>query len=498
MRLSVNKEKLVIRRGIFVSLVFVLLPLLVLGDFAYAQRVKDRKDAFIYKPIRRDFWLRIDKLIKDGKTLEVFKQRLPDDVQSIQDEWKLGMARALIAAGAPIHAQYLLTTVATKSIGTGQGFEALHMIHEIAKAGIADETSLEEVAFELDTKVDEPDTRSMVAYFRARALLRKGYPNWSEQALHDVAPGTTWSDELNYDRTMQTLNAGDSVAAYTRFESLAKSSVARATTSRLSRLALARLVFERKDYRAAISTYASIDLPTRERVRSLNELAWGYYYDRAYGKALGAIQAMKSPFYRTLLSPETLLLEMLIYRELCHYQKVKDIADDFQETFKPVFSQVESRLPLDTVPQFVQMALQEGIMQKRADAIREIRIERRQISKQAWAADDVRESLVKLGEKRERITDAEISRLLKVKSDTLANWFLDLREQVWFLEYEASMRMIQQNDEANEQYEPPKPNKSRPDVMFWPVTNEAWLDELLDYEVLVRDVCHSKFDRGGF
>jgi hypothetical protein len=478
------------------SLAKVLLALtLVTGCLkstpAVAQRAKTNKDDSVYKPIRGDFWVSIGQLIKDGKANDALRMRQPDDVQSVQDEWKLGMARALIAMQAPIHAQYLLTGVVTKSLGTRQGFEALRMIHEIAKTATADETALEEVSFELDTKIDEPESRSMVDYFRARSLLRKGYQDWSEQALNDILPTTTWAEELNYDRTLQTLNAGDSVAAYTRFENLAKSSVARTSTSRLSKLALARLVFERKDYRAAISTYASIELPTRERVRTLNELAWGYYYDRAYGKALGAIQAMKSPYYRTLLSPETLLLEMLIYRELCLYQKVKAVAEDFHATFKPVFSQIENRLPLDTVAQFVQMILQEGVMQKRADTIREIRIERGQMRKQAWSEPSIRNNLLKFGEKRERIIDAEISRMLKVKSDTVANWFLDLREQVWFLEYEASMRMIQKSDDTTDQYEPPKASRVRPDIMFWPVTSEAWLDELLDYEVLVHDACHA-------
>ena len=48
-------------------------------------------------------------------------------------------------------------------------------------------------------------------------------------------------------------------------------------------------------------------------------MAWGYYFNRQYGKALGAVRALKSQYYGALLSPETLVLEMVIYRELCHY-----------------------------------------------------------------------------------------------------------------------------------------------------------------------------------
>lgn len=472
-----------------VALVFVAIASAPLG--ALAQRQKTLEEKLEYKPIRREFWKKVDQHLKDAKAIEILKIEQPDGSQAEVDEWKLGLAKSLIALGAPVHAQYLLSGIAAKSIGTRQGQEALRLLHQIAKAGEIDENYIEEVAFDLDTQIDDPEAKSMIGYFRARALLRKGFTAWAEQALNEIVPGTTWSQELQYDRALQLLNSGDTVNTYSRFEEAAANPLSRVKTARLSKLALARLIFERKDYKAAIGSYTSIDLPSRERARSLLELAWSYYYDRAYGKSLGAIQALKSPYFRPLLSPETILLEMLIYRELCHYKTVKSLALEFGEEFKSVFSTIESRGPLEDVLQFVQAAMQEGFMQRRSNAIQAVRTERRSIQKLKWADEDLRESLVKLGEKRERINDAEISRLLKTKADAVANWYLDLREQVWFLEYEASMRMIQQNDETPEQYEPPKANKLGPDLMFWPVNDEAWLDELLDYQVLVRDACRA-------
>lgn len=473
----------------------VLIACTFTGGTVKAQQ-RPLRDKHDYRPVRADFWESVERSIQNGQTGAVFKMAPPEQKSGPEtDEWKLGIAKALVASGHPLHAQYLLMTVAMKSVGTRQGFEALRLLHRIAKDDAIDETAMEELAFDLDTKIDEPESRSMIAYFKAKALLRRGYTEWAEKALAEIVPGTTYAEELEFDRTLQILNSGDTPAAYAKFESLTKSPAARRSTVLLSRLALARLIFERRDYRGAIGTYLKIELPTRERARTLNELAWSYYYDRAYGKALGTIRAIKSAYFDRLLSPETFLVEMLIYRELCHFKTVKAIVKEFQEFYKPVFQAIEDRKPLENIPQIQQMILQEGNFQKRALAIQSIRTERRALEAVSWAADEFKEELIDLAAKRERLIDAEITRMMRTRIDDIANWFLDLREQALYLDYEASMRMIQLNEDQKETYVPRKADPLKSSVLFWPVTSESWLDELLDYEVLVQDQCRQGMPR---
>ena len=396
----------------------------------------------------------------------------------------------MIASGQPLHAQYLLSNLISQSVATRQAFEALSMLNDIAKAGPIDEILMEELAFDLDTKIEESETRSMIGYFKARALLRKGYLDWSAQALREVESGTTWSEELFYDRTLQILSSGDAATAYGNFEMIAKNAQTRKTTAKLSQLALARLIFERRDYKASIEMFREADLPVRERARSLSELAWSYYYDKEFGKSLGMIKALKSTYFERLFSPETALLEMLIFRELCQYEHVRTLAGDFQQTFSDVYRSIEDRLPLENVSRIMQSALQEGVLQKRATVIQSLRKERRDLLKQKWASAELRDELVTYGQRRERITDLEVQRFLRDRVDSIANMFLDLREQVWYLDYEASLRMIQNADTVAPDYEPPTKSKTQPDSFFWPAqSTEAWLDELLNYEVLVRGKC---------
>lgn len=481
------------RSARLIALAFLVTTFVVLPAGAQQRALRSKHE---YKPVRKEFWEQVNRTIGANRSAAVLDMSPPTPASGPEmDEWKLAVAKALFATGNALHAQYLLTDVAMKAVGTRQGFEALRLIREVAKEEAIDETALEELAFDLDTKIDDPESRSMMGYFKARGLLKRGYVDWAEKALEEVSPGTTYGEELFYDRTLQMLSGGDAATAYGRFEALVKNPNTRRMTATLSRLALARLIFERRDYRASISTYTTIDLPTRERVRSLNELAWSYYYDRAYGKALGTIRAIKSEYFSQLLSPETFLVEMLIYRELCHFKTVKAIVKEFGEFYKPLFTAIEDRKPLENNPQILQMILQEGSVQKRAVAIQAIRLERREIEAASWASDTQKEELLRLGERKEKLIDAEITRIIRTRIDTLANWFLDLREQAWFLDYESSMRMIQLNEDQEEKYEPSKADKIKTSVLFWPVNNESWLDELFDYEVLVRDQCRQGIER---
>jgi len=471
----------------------LIVPMSFFSSAAVAQKPDNNHEKFYYHPINVSLWSAVDNLIAKNQARVVFSlKELANHAAKpgVTDEAKLLLAKALVATHLPVHAQYLLTRVATQSLGTRQAAEALRMIYQIAKEHGIDDTYLEDFAFDLDTKIDDPEARSMIEYYRARSLMRKGYLKWAQQALLNIEPKSTWGKELQYDRTLQILDAGDSANAYTQFEALSHDPETRRPTADMARLALARLVFERTDYSGAISTYLKIDLPTRERARSLNELAWSYYYDKSYGRALGVIKALKSPYYQDVLSPETFVLEMLIYRELCHFRTVKQLAGYFITKFMPVYSAIEDRSSLENVPQFLQMALQEGILQRRAYAIQQVRSERQELRVASWSDEELRRALIAQGERRERIIDAEINRMLKSRIERIGNWFLDLREQVWFLDYESSMRMIQAGEDQNsEAYQPPKAKLSMPDELFWPVNSEAWFDELLDYNVLIVDSC---------
>jgi hypothetical protein len=57
------------------------------------------------------------------------------------------------------------------------------------KSNEFDDQLMEEFSYEFDGTVDGNSERSMLAYFRARALLRRGYQEWATKELAEGFDG---------------------------------------------------------------------------------------------------------------------------------------------------------------------------------------------------------------------------------------------------------------------------------------------------------------------
>ncbi len=455
--------------------------------------VKPKKPAYV--PIDFDSWKKNQALIEAGQQTLLFSKTSPPSTggsSSLNDEWQIAIAQGLIKNGQPHLGMLVLADIISRAVGTNQSRFARQILNETSMKEGVDEDLLEDLAYDLDTTVDDPEERSIISYFRGRALLRKGFPKWAAQATTILSEiPSAWSLEQSYDKSLDALEKGDSTAAYTQFENLRTNPLTRETTRQMVELALARLTFEHRDFQASVDAYKSIDLGVRDRAHALSEIAWSYYYDHQYGKALGAIRALKTAYFRPLLSPENILLEMLIYRDLCQYQLLRDASTEFQKKFQPIYSAILARKPFEKIPSIDQMVLQEGTNQKRATLVQAYRRESKAITDLKFGDLKLKRVTLLSSTKRQKRIDQILKKRIHSEIDTFANWFLDLREQVWFLDYDASIRLAQLRAGQDSDYLPPEKDSIKVSTVFWPVSQEAWIDELPDYEVLIQSSCRN-------
>ncbi len=94
-------------------------------------------------------------------------------------------------------------------------------------------------------------------------------------------------------------------------------------------------------------------------LESLFEASWAYYRVDNFGKALGLLLTLNSPFFNDKYYPEAMLLQATIYYTNCHYDRVVDILSDYKATYDPLKKQVDalvSRLfQPEEVYEFLQM-----------------------------------------------------------------------------------------------------------------------------------------------
>lgn len=406
------------------------------------------------------------------------------------EELKLLVAEALMAKGFSLAAQSVYLDVALRAIGTSQGTWALHALDGLAKSSEFDDQLMEEFSYEFDGTVDGNSERSMLAYFRARALLRRGYLDWATKELAKVSTDTQWHAERLFERAAEVLADGRNDEAEALYDDLIKRDVIRLPTKQFALLNRARLVFERGNYDEVLEVVRSVELPLRERARALLEMAWSRYYLKEYGKALGILKVIDSAFFQMLRSPEADLLRMVIERDLCRYDLIKDSAAAFRERYKTSFKQVESRLILEQDDQLKQLALQGRNLQKRATLIHRYRTEVKALEDEDLrAAPGLRELVLKSLRVGALKSENAIARYLPREIEKVASHLIELRDQVTFLEYEASIRPLTSIPPDEADYQPTPASKTRFDRLYWPVIDESWWDELDSYEVLIRARC---------
>lgn len=410
------------------------------------------------------------------------------------DELKLLVAEAFIAKGHTLSAQHVYLDVALRAMGTSQGTWALYELNRLASQYELDEDVMESFAYEFDGAVenssDRSDERSMIGYFRARALMRRGYTEWATQELAKVSSSSLWHGDRLFERAAEVLADGRSDEAEAIYDELVKREHVRKPTREFSVLNRARLVFERGNYEEVLETVRAADLPIRERARALLEMAWSRYYLKEYGKALGVLKVIDSAFFQMLRSPESDLLRMVIERDLCRYDLIKDSAAAFRTRYQPSFKQIESRMRLENDETIKQLALQGRNLQKRATLIHRYRTELRAIEDEDLrTAPGLRGDLIRHLKMGAFKTEAAIARILPREVERVASQLIELRDQVTFLEYEASIRPLTSSPVDDADYKPEAASKTSFDRLYWPVIDESWWDELDNYEVLIRARC---------
>lgn len=410
----------------------------------------------------------------------------------IGEELRLLAAEALLKLGAGLAAQLVAVDVATRAIGTNQGEWALAILDRLATQAEIDESLMEDFAYEFDALVESPSEQAMLAWFRARALLRRGYTDWAKFELDRAAGETTqWGAEVAFERAGEVLAEGKADDAGEMYAAIGKRNLVRQSTRQFAELNRARLIFEKGDYKETIQAVRGIDLPLRERARALLEMAWSRYYMREYGRALGLLQVLDSSFYRELRSPEADILKMVIERDLCRYDLVKRSAEDFHQRLKTTYKQIEARKPLQDDPVIKQMALQSRLLQRGATLIYRYRQERKLVDGEDMSmVPGLRAQITGWIAIREKKVEDEINRRLRGEAERVASQFIEWRDQVTFLEYEASIRPLTKAADDEPDYRPTGASRTRFDQLYWPVTRESWWDELEDYEVLVQGRCY--------
>lgn len=112
----------------------------------------------------------------------------------------------------------------------------------------------------------------------------------------------------------------------------------------LATLNLARVYYERKEYRRAFDNYSKIPRDSDLWLQTLLEGAWSFFMIQKHNNTLGNLHTILSPFFQNRFYPESYILQAITYLRLCRYESAKDSLRRFQGRYSTKFSDLNRLL----------------------------------------------------------------------------------------------------------------------------------------------------------
>ncbi|MCB0341254.1 MAG: hypothetical protein H6626_01450 [Pseudobdellovibrionaceae bacterium] len=457
--------------------------------------IAEVEEKYSYNPYDRDFWSEVKTAMADNDSARVVRlgvERFTSfaGLTSAEGaEGQVAVAEGLLALGYPYAATYLFKELALKQNGSRFGEAGLEGLSRIVAHFDHDESEISDLLVSTDFGPLHKGVQSFVSFHRAIYNLQFGLNKWSEKEWVQVPDDSFWGLKKKYFLALSEIEKGQVDQAIARLEGLLKVKEFDGPLKAQVALQLSRLYFEKGQLKEALAITENQNYSQREVGRLKLETAWVKYYLKSYSEALGILEGLKSPYYSPSWHPEAFILEMLIYKDLCYFDKVSEISSQFKKRFNPSLMQIRRRLPLGEDPLLVNMVLVKRKYQALANFLNSIEKERESIFGYSWMDSEMLSVLKDEYDRKVQDLRTRLDRAMVTEAAKQAELLLDFEEQVKFLEYFSNLEALRVTNDKGPDFASDKISKFNFNQVVWPVQGEYWLDELGQYKVLVSSQC---------
>ncbi len=110
----------------------------------------------------------------------------------------------------------------------------------------------------------------------------------------------------------------------------------------LSALTLARLYFQKGDYKTAYKTYLKIDKSSPNWLQAMVETAWTQILAGDHEGAAGNMFSLHTDFFRKAYAPDTYIVRTVGYLNLCQFGDGVSVLNDLKKRYTPIQEKLES------------------------------------------------------------------------------------------------------------------------------------------------------------
>ncbi len=217
----------------------------------------------------------------------------------------------------------------------------------------------------------------------------------------------------------------------------------------------------------SITEYRSIPRFSARWSQALFEQAWAYTIIEDYDGALGALYSLKDPYFSHYFSPESEVLEAIIYWRNCHWDKAEQALQAFASSYVPLLPVLRNLVQKNLKDEAWYRLLKEP--GELPEKIRNFLMHENQKKDGLWVKNNIQRIIREIEEMQMR------AQVISLETKTgFAGWFK-----------KESPLLLVENQTSAGYY------TADPDYFFWNAsTKERWIDELGYYRMAIKSRCY--------
>lgn len=315
-------------------------------------------------------------------------------------------------------------------------------------------------------------------------------------------------------KTAEKENAEDYSEALGYFSEIEKLLAGKTTDAekKLYRLALlgkARGYFSQGDFEKSVEYYEKVPRFSDDWYDAMFESGWAYFQAAKFGRALGMVHSIQSPYFDDRYRAESFVLKSTVYFQMCHFDRARKSLDSFFAIYEPMSDQLRPWLEgeqtdaemVDLIvkgdgkfPAEIRTQVQSNRrFQKFLNQVREVDREIESATAKFPEGSFKAYLLAMLRDQREQRV-ALTGKLVRDQLRREAAFLDDFLNQARIIKFEtadAERKMLEQGKDITKgpRARGPRPEVPNAKYQYWAFLGEYWLDELGYYEHSIKDEC---------
>ncbi|MBL7542501.1 MAG: hypothetical protein JNL11_01725 [Bdellovibrionaceae bacterium] len=188
----------------------------------------------------------------------------------------------------------------------------------------------------------DADKYDAYQFYRAKYYLEKGNLTEVETALSLIPEKSEFYPESRFIAGLSKYRQGKISEAETYIEDVLKNAQSLPAIQTLAALTLARIHFQKQNYKEAQKLYLSVHKDHPLWLQAMVELAWTQTLINDYEGAAGNMFSLHTDFFKNAYNPESYVVRTVSYLNLCQFGDSLQVLTALGRKYAPYYGRIEN------------------------------------------------------------------------------------------------------------------------------------------------------------